>query len=254
MGAGQNSAPDSVPRTESAARPTASPGGHIPPRQHPYEQALQAGLDDLTAHPPSQASLASLGAWADGRRISVPVLDHTFLVDLESRDVFVDGAGRAKRAWAVLVVHYLQAPDVTSDQREVAFAHFDDCRGYVNVFEKRIVGRFLATSGRTADQFAAASERLGAARVSGPGLPYRFFVLPRVPITIARYEGDEEFGPGASIVYRADAARLLPAEDRVVVTELLLDALAGKSLVESQAPAPSSPEEPGRSTAEGGSI
>jgi hypothetical protein len=64
-------------------------------------------------------------------------------------------------------------------------------------------------------------------------LGYRFDVFPRVPITIVRYEGDEEVAAGASIVYRADAGQLLPAEDRVVAAELLLDALAGKPVTES---------------------
>jgi len=59
---------------------------------------------------------------------------------------------------------------------------------------------------------------------------YRFEVFPRVPITIVRYEGDDELGPGAGVIYRMDAEHLLPAEDRVVIAELLLDVLSGRSI------------------------
>lgn len=60
----------------------------------------------------------------------------------------------------------------------------------------------------------------------------RFAVFPRVPIAFFRFEGDTELAAGASVVYQADAEFLLPAEDRVVAAELLLDALAGKPLAE----------------------
>lgn len=59
-----------------------------------------------------------------------------------------------------------------------------------------------------------------------------FDVLPRVPIIIIRYEEDEDLGAGANVIYHADAAHLLPAEDRIVAAELVIDVLNGKQLAE----------------------
>ncbi|MCX6995600.1 MAG: DUF3786 domain-containing protein [Kiritimatiellaeota bacterium] len=85
--------------------------------------------------------------------------------------------------------------------------------------------------------FAQAGAQFGGTHVPGRGTGYRFDIFPRLPVTLIRYEGDDEVGPGASVIYRADAERLLPAEDRVVAAELLLDALAGKPMSEERSSA-----------------
>ena len=207
-----------------------------PPAQRPYDQALQLGFATLLARGPDAAALLALGACAEPGAISLPVLNRTFRVNLARREVQVASAGRARPAWAVLVVHYLCADAVAPDGREVSFGYFSDCRSYLSVFGQRIVGRFLATTGRTAAQFAQRSDQLGGTRRPAPGLRYRFDLLPRVPLDLVRYEGDAEMDPGASVLYRADAERLLPAEDRVVAAELLLDTLAGKPMTENGGP------------------
>jgi len=204
-----------------------------PAAQQPYELALKTGFETLLSRTPDDDRLRALGAVRQSNTIRVPALNRCLVVDLDAREVLVDGIGRARIGWAILVVHYLAAADVSSDEREVAFAHLADGRGYVGVFEKRIVGRFLATSGRSAERFAEMAAHLGAQSVPGSGVRYRFEVLPRVPIVIVRHEDDDELGPGASVIFRADIGHLLPVEDRVVSTELLLDSLAGKAIEES---------------------
>ena len=204
----------------------------IPPRQQPCERAFELGFESLLSHEPSAEKLEALGASRQQAVIRLPALHHHLLVDLDAREVNVEHGGRARRAWAILAVHHLCAADVSSDAREVSLGHFADSRGYLDVFAKRIIQRFLGTAGRSAQRFAECSEKLDATRMPGPGVFYRFDVFPRVPIVIVRYEGDDELGPGASVIYRADAEHLLPAEDRVVVAELLLDALSGKSIEE----------------------
>jgi len=207
-------------------------GPAVPAKQRPCEHALQVGFEALLASLPSEEKLEALGACRESDMIRVPALNRVLLADLAHRDVFVEGLGRARRAWAVLCVHYLCADDVSVDPREAAFGHFADCRVYAGVFQKRIVGRFIATSGRTSERFVELSEQLQAERLPGSGIRYRFCVLPRVPIVVVRHEGDYELGPGASLIYRADAERLLSVEDRVVSAELLLDTLAGKTIEE----------------------
>jgi hypothetical protein len=226
--------PDHATRSEERIEPGRPLGPErrdvVPPPQQPYEQALQLGLQALADRSLSETDLHALGAALDAGRIRLPVLQRHLLIDLDARAVWVEGAGRARTTWAVLAVHYLCAGPVAPDEREVSFSQFADCRSYVSVFGKRIVGRFLATAGRTAEQFGELSARVGAERLPGPGARYRFALLPHVPIVIVRYEGDDEVGPGATVLYRADIEQRLPAEDRVVAAELLLDALSGKPM------------------------
>ncbi len=210
----------------------------VPPKQQPYEQAFALGFDSLISRSPPDEHLGALGAERRGSVIRLPVLNRWLLVDEDAREVIVEDAGRARRAWAILALHYLCAEDVSLDAREVSLGHFTDCASYLSVFNSRIIGRFLATVGRDPQLFAERAEEIGGARLDAggqrlaSGLGYRFDVFPRLPIAVVRYEGDEELGPGAGVIYRADAQHLLPAEDRIVAAELLLDSLAGKPVEE----------------------
>lgn len=202
------------------------------PQQQPYGQALERGLARLASLWPCPERLEALGAGREGNAIIMPVLGRQLSVDLDQGCVFVGGGGRARPVWAVLAVHYLCAESLQPDAREVSFSYFQDCRSYLSVFGKRITARFLATSGRSSEEFIRVGEKVGGRRIPGAGTGYCFDIFPRVPISIVRYEGDEEVAAGASIIYRADAERLLPAEDRVVAAELLLDTLAGKPMTD----------------------
>ena len=204
----------------------------VPPRQQPYKQAIVLGFDALLALDISSERLDALGVTRNLDVIRIAVLNRFILVDLARREITIEGAGKAKHTWALLTLHYLCAEDMSVDLREVSLNHFADCRSYYSVFSKRILGRFLATAGRTQGIFEQASENLNAERVPSTGVYYRFKVLPRVPLSIVRYEGDDEFEPSANVIYRADAGTLLPAEDRIVVAEALLDALSGKPMEE----------------------
>lgn len=202
----------------------------IPPCQQPYEKGISLGFDDLASRVLSIERLSALGVELDGDAIRIPVLDRYLLVNPVKHEITVDSGLPVKAMWALLALHYLASDGMSYDAREVSFNHFADCRTYFSVYSKRILGRFLATIGRSGQQFEQASESLNGKRISGTGIRYSFNVMPRVPISIVRYEGDEEFGPSANVIYRADAASLLPAEDRIVAVELLLDALAGKPM------------------------
>ncbi len=218
----------------AAERPRLSASLAVPSRQRTYDQALQLGFDALCSRPPSPENIVFLGAAMTAGAIHLPALNQCLCIDLDRRSVLVDESVPARSAWAVLAVHYLRAGEFVPDPREVSFGYFQDCRSYLSVFGKRITARFLATSGRTAGEFARRAGQLAATRLPGAGAGFRFDVLPRVPISIVRYEGDDEVPAGASVVYRADAEQLLPAEDRVVAAELLLDVLSGKPMTEQE--------------------
>ncbi len=204
----------------------------IPPRQQPYLRAFELGFDLLDSLDPTGARLPALGAECARGLIRLPSLRRVLVIDPAHREVRVDGGGRLHHTWALLALHYLCATDVTADAREVSLKHFDDCRGYLDAFNRRIIGRFLATAGRTREQFIARCEEQGATRLSGTAVSFEFALFPRLPLVLIRYDEDEEIGPGANLIFHRDAEYLLPPEDRIVAAELLLDLLTGKSLIE----------------------
>lgn len=199
-----------------------------------YAPTIELGFETLLKQYPAADLLAVLGAVSVDGVITLPVLGRACRVDTAARTVSFEGAGQARSTWAILVLHYLCATDFVPDAREVSFSYFPDCRNYLAVFGKRIEGRFLGTVGRTADNFKQRSEQAGGTRLALPHLGYRFNIMPAVPVSFIRYEGDEEISAGVSVLYRADAGRLLPAEDRVVAAELLLEVLSGRPMHEVQ--------------------
>lgn len=206
--------------------------------QRPYETALRLAFDLLRREKPSDGKLHALGAARQDGLIRIPALHERLLIDPNDQEVFVAGKdagerrGRVGHAWALVALHYLCAADLSVDLRAVSFGDFTDSLGYASVFAKRVIGRFLATSGRNGEQYEAAGRRIGGRRLMTPEIAFTFEVLPRVPLTIIRHEGDEDLGAGANVIYHADAAHLLPAEDRIVAAELVIDALNGKQLRE----------------------
>jgi len=217
-------------------RITPEPGRFpIPPKQRPYELAIEVAFTALLAREQTPERLSALGATRDGMVVRLPALDQHLLIDLQERTVRVEGHGEAGYEWTLLALHYLSAEDLAIDTREVTLTHFADARGYLSVYNGRIIGRFLGTVGRTDAGFRQAAERVGAVQIPWNGACYRFDIFPRLPIKVIRYEGDDDFPPGANIVYQADAGHLLPAEDRIVVAEVIIDVLAGKPLFERRA-------------------
>ena len=214
---------------------TASPADNyrLEPSQH-YAQAMALGFDQVQGDLPSAEQAASLGITVDGQRLRVPALDRELIVDCDTRTITLTDGRPATEAWGILVLHYVQARNLQVDATPSSFAEFPDCQFYVSVFGGRIVNRFLYTIGRTAESFIEKGQALGATRLPGPDLSFRFAVFPTLPITITRFEGDDELPPGANVIYQADAVQVLPAEDRVVAAEQLLNVLAGKPMAETK--------------------
>jgi hypothetical protein len=200
-----------------------SPNRPALPRQENLTLAISRGLDCLRRQ--NDSMLAWLGAGRDGLdRICVSVLGKPLSVDFEgNRLVFEDGQPADMR-WQVLVLHYLNAPTpVEPTGREMVFADIRDTRGYQGVYEGRVIKRLCFTVGRTAETLNHAALAIGGHPCEGEGdLAFRFDVLPRIPLRMAWYAGDEDFPPNATFLFQSNATDLLPPEDIVVLSELVV--------------------------------
>ena len=71
-----------------------------------------------------------------------------------------------------------------------------------------------------------AGERLGGRRVDFGDAAVELKVLPRVPMTVVVWRGDEEFGPRGSILFDATAAEQMPLDALWVLSKTVVAALA----------------------------
>jgi hypothetical protein len=193
------------------------------PKQENLVIAVSRGLEALRRQ--SESMLAWLGADRDDLgRIRLRVLDSPMSVDFETGRLVFENGEPVDTRWQVLVIHYLGAPaPVEPTGREIVFADIPDSRGYQGVYENRVIKRLCHTAGRTAESLTRASQAIGGEACSGEGdLAFCFHVLPRVALRLVWSAGDEDFPPNAAFLFQSNVCGLLPPEDIVVLSELVV--------------------------------
>ncbi len=193
------------------------------PQQNNLIIAVSRGLEVLRAQRDEQ--LAWLGADRDDRgRIGVEVLGRRTNVDLDAGGLVFDDGKPVDMRWQVLVVHYLGAPaPVEPTGEEMVFADIPDTRGYQGVYDGRVIKRLCFTVGRSRELLQRAAAAIGGQPCEGEGdLNFRFDVLPRVPLRVIWHAADEDFPPNAVFLFQTNVVHLLPPEDIVVLSELVV--------------------------------
>jgi hypothetical protein len=197
------------------------------PKQNNLIIAVSRGLEVLRDQNDEQ--LAWLGADRDDQgRIRLTVLGDRMSVDVDAGGLVFENGEPVDMRWQVLVVHYLAAPaPVEPMGAEMVFADIPETRGYQGVYDGRVIKRLCFTVGRTADVLDRAARAIGGEACPGEGdLNLRFDVLPRVPLRVVWYAGDEDFGPNAVFLYQSNIVHLLPPEDIIVMSELVVGQMA----------------------------
>lgn len=79
--------------------------------------------------------------------------------------------------------------------------------------------------GRHPERLSAVAEQFDAQRCDFGDVSIRLYVLPRIPLTIVIWRGDEEFAARASILFDQTAADQLPLDALWSAVNLTVDAL-----------------------------
>lgn len=130
----------------------------------------------------------------------------------------------------ILILHYLT--DSTGQPLTNELISFKELPGgdiYNGPFYNRSIRPFLSLFGNKTDLFKKAAVQLGGCKQSLGDLSYTFKVLPKVPVTVVLWEGDDEFPASANILFDKAAADYLATEDYAVLSSLLVVRL--KSLI-----------------------
>ncbi|MBN1345452.1 MAG: DUF3786 domain-containing protein [Phycisphaerae bacterium] len=197
------------------------------PEQNNLIIAVTRGLEALRDQ--GEEMLGWLGADRDEQgRIRVPVFNRAVSVDFEGGGlVFADGSPVDMR-WQVFVIHYLcagGAVEATGD--EMVFADIPETRGYQGVYDGRVIKRLCFTVGRSAGTLEPAAVAVGGERCEGEGdLNFRFRALPRIPVRLVWYAGDEDFPPNAVFLFQSNVVQLLCPEDIIVLSESIVGAMS----------------------------
>jgi hypothetical protein len=160
----------------------------------------------------------------EGRgRFDIPLLNRMYELswpDLAMREQGCDV--EPSHVLQILLLHYLVVSDGIAIRGQwTSFREIPDGRIYYPAFrggsEQRLLGRF----GQDVAAFHAAAAALGGRPLELADHAYAFDLLPRLPMAVLLWEGDDEFPPELHILMDSTAANYLPTEDIAVISRYL---------------------------------
>lgn len=129
-------------------------------------------------------------------------------------------------ALQLLILHYLvHADGHPLSGRWVAFRELPDGLIYDQAFRARVEPPLLAAFGSNLERFVGAAKALGGYKLSFGDVAFMFDALPRLPMAVIFYAGDDEFPSAVSVLYDSSAGHYLPTEDLAVLGGLLVGSL-----------------------------
>ena len=188
------------------------------PTQQDYETARALALNTLAKLDIktccTNAGL-SLDLGSPVPRLQIPYLDHLYTLTVDNDTIFFDDtADRLKIPDQVLLLHYLitASGEPVSDEwitfREVPSGLF-----YYAAFVKRAIiplGKWFGGKTSILDGIAPV---IGQVLTSPGDRALKIYALPRVPVVLSLWKGDDEFPPEANLYFDQSIASYLPTED-----------------------------------------
>ncbi len=154
-------------------------------------------------------------AGAEGVMI-IPFLNRSYEVSYPDF-TFVDTADRDASIpiqEEVLILHYLTAQIIPSPAGSwVAYREIPGAGFYFSAFVKRAIDPLKKVFGSNTNALKTAAEKLCAEPIEAGDAGFQFRPMPKVPVQMILWEGDDEFAPEANILFDKNIGDILSAED-----------------------------------------
>lgn len=195
------------------------------PRVDDYKASRDLAAQELDARPFEEVLLAS-GFSVESEALIVPFLNRVYRVAqpgwiFSDRD---DGEKEVPLQEQVLILHYIKGdPSIRPGADWAAYRELPGATFYFSAFTKRAIDPLVKVFGNNVAAFAKAAPGIGGVPVPDLGdAAFDFTPFPRVPVRMVIYEGDDEFPPGANILFDRSAASILSPEDLAWLAGMLV--------------------------------
>ena len=195
-----------------------------PPKQRNYQQAFDlacAALREMELHERAERAGANYSKGEEGEKVRIPFFFESYEIRLPQVEFYSPSQKAVSLVSRVLMLHYLLRADGTPvSGRWVAYKEVPGALLYGAVFARRVTEPLEKKFGRSARLFREAGLRLGGE--PGPVGDASLFLraLPRVPLQLVLWEGDEEFPPKVQFLFDSTVHHYLPLEDMVVLGQM----------------------------------
>ncbi len=129
-----------------------------------------------------------------------------------------------------LFLHYLHTADGTAPaDRWIGYRELPDGMFYSQAFQGYSGARLVSTFGNDIARFSEAALRAGGDALSFGDAAFMVRALPRVPLAIVYWLGDEEFPPHANVLFDASAGHYLSTDALAVLGRELCSKVIAKT-------------------------
>jgi hypothetical protein len=193
-----------------------------------YAQALELSWTELRSRDITIVANHAGGAVRNGA-IAIHFFGGEWLVDPIQRSIEKEGR-RLDDADAILVTHYLLGCSAaTPTGRLISFMEAPGGSSYYDAFKKRSIDRLVSLFGGKPEVLAETGLRLGARMVERGSASISISVLPKLPVTIILWAGDDEVPASANLLFDETAPSILPTEDLAVAAGMVISRLAASA-------------------------
>lgn len=168
---------------------------------HFVHQSLWERLKGLE---PQEVSKRAKVEW-DGKGYLVPFLDELYLVDPTGRFVPVKGQEVSAELQVAVLEYLIGAKELEPSERWVSLKDLKGGRGFAQSHPLPLE-LILKRYGDDLDDFRAKGFALGGEPASYGDLSFVLRALPRIPVLLVFWKGDEEFPPRLNFLFDVTAS------------------------------------------------
>ncbi|MBW1715106.1 MAG: DUF3786 domain-containing protein [Deltaproteobacteria bacterium] len=130
----------------------------------------------------------------------------------------------------IIILHYLNKVNREDPAGEwIAYQDIPSARFYLDAFNRRVKYPLVSAFGEKPDNLLLFAEELYAATTGSVGdVSVLIQALPKIPVTLTIWKGDEEFSPDGAILFDSSIKDILSAEDISELASMIVYPLLAK--------------------------
>jgi hypothetical protein len=181
-----------------------------------YANAFKLAAKELSERNISEvAQLSGTSHDTDTGRLHLDFIGKPHQITLNNIDVLGPDGQEAPLTEKVVILHYLNTANGAEVRDDpITFREVPSGEFYYSAFVKRAENPLLSVFGHNPDLLLKTAPLIGGDPIQGQGdAAVKFLPLPKVPVSIILWGGDEEFDPSAQILFDRSIQHYLPTED-----------------------------------------
>ena len=194
-------------------------------REYAYELSYKIACEQLASMADIKNQCQKSGAQyiESEKSVVIDYLYETYRIIVDKGDVLLNvGETEVPMRDKILILHYfLQAKGTPLSNTLITYKELHDGINYYPTFFKRAIQVIVNNFGKEPERLLDVAEILGGNRADYGDIAITIDAFKYVPITIALWQGDDEFAPEGNIMFDSTISDYLPTEDITVLSEVI---------------------------------